>query len=546
MTSNRIKRAGARRLGVALAAFTAAALVACSSPAGDTSAGSSTPTQGGTLTIYRESTQWVNPQSERDFIRVLVDSLVYQDPNTLEFKPWLAKSWEISPDAKEFTFHLRDDVTFSDGEKLTAEGVKQYFDWYVNVAVPTGSAWFARDVWQGYQRTDVIDPLTVKVVFARGNAPFLTRAATTALGILSPASLQNSWDDITQGKYTGSGPYTMESFRPGQGMTFRVRDDYKWGPASGGTNHTGRGYLDTIDMKFVDEVSVREGALQSGEADLATGVSPNGQRALKADPSIQFASRPQPGTQAGAQWDFNNPLALDINVRRALQLAVDRDTVAERVTGPYQAAGTSVLGPKNLGFVDLAASGVLKYDPEEAKRLLEQSGWKPGADGIRVKDGKRLELVIGGDDTAVYRSELQLIKEQVKAVGFDLTLVFTSNWDAEWQGNKYTLQGINSQTDADPDILRSLFSSGSEYSGKVGNPPNNAALDALLEAQVTETDNQKRAQLIEQAQTNIIENALYIVFNQVGNVFAANAKVGGLSNFTTFSDLDYYNVWVNQ
>lgn len=499
------------------------------------------PVAGGTLTVYTGSITKINPPNQRDYVRPIVDGLVYQDPTTLEYSPWLATSWEINEDASEYVFHLRDDVTFSDGSELDAETVKKNFDFFRDVVNPAGGS-YARNVFDNYVGTEVVDDLTVKVTFNEGNVPFLTRLGTAALGILSSASFDYSLDEQAQGKYWGSGPYTVESFQPGVGLVYQVREDYAWGPGNGGTEHTGRGYVDTIEFKFVDETSVREGAVQSGEVDIATGVSTNGAAALAKNPGIQLASRPQPGTQNGAQWNFNRPIPQDYNVRRALQLAIDREALSTAVTGPQQAAGTSPLEPSNLGYQD-QTDGQLIHDPDEARRLLEASGWTVGADGIREKDGTRLTLVVTSFPTS--KTLLELVKDQAKEVGIELDLQPSDNWGPDWRAGSFDLLVVY-QTDPDPDILRSLFWSESPNTLRQGAPAENAELDELLVAQLSEPDVEQRAELVAEAQRIIVEDAIYLVFNQGANVAAAGAHVGGTENFTTFSDLDLYNIWLSE
>lgn len=116
--------------------------------------------------------------------RAVLDSLVFQKPDG-SFVPWLAKKWEVSEDGTAYTFHLRDDVTFTDGEKFDAAAVKANFD---RIADPATKSAQAASMLGGelYKGTEVVDPTTVKVTFAQPYAPFLQAASTAQLGFYAP------------------------------------------------------------------------------------------------------------------------------------------------------------------------------------------------------------------------------------------------------------------------------------------------------------------------------------------------------------------------
>ena len=117
--------------------------------------------------------------------RTVVDSLTDQNPDTGEITPWLAKSWEISPDAASFTFVLRDDATFSDGTPVTADSVKKTFDSVKNLG-PNAS--LAKSYLSSYTGTDVVDAHTAKINFSGPNVQFLQATSTPQLGILADST----------------------------------------------------------------------------------------------------------------------------------------------------------------------------------------------------------------------------------------------------------------------------------------------------------------------------------------------------------------------
>ena len=141
--------------------------------------------------------------------RQLVDSLLYQDPETSELEPWLATSYTANADATVFTFELRDDVTFSDGTALTAESVKATFDDIVAAGALSPSV----AAFVGYQETVAVDDDTVEVHFAKPNAAFPNATAAVGLGIVGAATLAVPYEERADGaSLVGTGPFTLESY----------------------------------------------------------------------------------------------------------------------------------------------------------------------------------------------------------------------------------------------------------------------------------------------------------------------------------------------
>ncbi len=203
--------------------------------------------------------------------RQIVDSLTDQDPATGEIRPWLADRWEVSPDARTFTFHLHPGVTFSDGTALTATSVQKNFDAVVNTL--TGAkAPLAASYLAGYTGTTVPDPLTAEVRFAEPNAQFLQASSTPQLGILSEATTAKPAEQRCLGDDIGSGPFVYTDYRQGSSATLAKRAGYDWGSAVFG--HRGEAYLDGIEFRVVPESGVRTGSLSSGQLDAISDALP--------------------------------------------------------------------------------------------------------------------------------------------------------------------------------------------------------------------------------------------------------------------------------
>jgi peptide/nickel transport system substrate-binding protein len=142
----------------------------------------------------------------RSIIRNFADSLTDQDPETGKIVPWLAQSWQISPDGKTYTFKLRDGVTFANGKKLDAQAVADNAAGWIATVKATNGAAYGSSYVQGLTGAKVIDPLTVALQLSKPNSSFLQATSTTNLAVTDPAEFQLTPAERCTGKgVVGSG-----------------------------------------------------------------------------------------------------------------------------------------------------------------------------------------------------------------------------------------------------------------------------------------------------------------------------------------------------
>ncbi|MFI1735603.1 ABC transporter substrate-binding protein [Streptomyces acidicola] len=518
---------------------TSVLLTACGSSTDGSGTGGGKPQSGGTLTFAVGSDAGcVDPQQVASndtlySVRHIVDSLTDQDPKTGKIVPWLAKSWDISSDARTFTFRLRSGVTFSDGSELTAQVVKDNFD-----AVPKLGALgtLAQGYLSGVKSTAVVDPLTVRVTFDEPNAQFLQATSTHSLGIESSASVQKTPQRKCSDGVIGSGPFVLKSYVQNRSVTLAKRTGYDWGSSL--WTKKGEAYLDKLVFKVVPEAGVRAGSLQSGQVDAISSVGRANEAALKGG-QVTLQRRANPGVVFGLGLNTSRPVLKDARVRQAILFAVDRPQIADAVFPTGTQAATSVLAHTTPDYTSLASD--LSFDAAKAKSLLDKAGWKTGSDGIRTKDGKKLSLTINWiPNSATNQPALELIQQQLKAVGIEVLLkqlqvtqlaptLQSGDYDAAW-GNT---------TRADPDILRSSFSTklANFYRIPAG------ALDTALSAQAATTDTAKRKQLVGQAQQLIVQNAYYAPVVELQTQLGVSNKVHDL-NFDASSRIQLHDTWI--
>jgi peptide/nickel transport system substrate-binding protein len=466
-------------------------------------------------------------------LRQTVDSLTDQDPRTGRIVPWLAKSWDVSPDTTTFTFHLRSGVTFSDGTPLTAQVVKDNFD-----AVPKlgALATLAQGYLSGLESTVVVGPSTVRVKFEEPNAQFLQATSTHSLGIESSAAVKRSAQERCSKGVAGSGPFTLRSYVQNQSVTLTRRAGYAWGSSLWAKK--GGAYLDKLVFKVVPEAGVRTGSLASGQVDAVGSVGRADERALT-NGTVDLRRRANPGIVFNLGLNNSRPLLDDARVRQALRFAIDRQQIADAVFPTGTEPATSILAHTTPQYADVGAD--LVFDAAKARSLLESAGWKAGSDGIRTKEGTRLRLVVKWfANAATNQPALELIQQQLRAVGVDVVLkqlqitqfaptLQSGDFDAVW-GNL---------TRADPDILRS------SYSTRLANfhhlPP--GPLDSALNRQAATADAAERQRLAQRAQQLIVQNSYVIPVVELQTQLGVAKKVHRL-RFDASSRIQLHDTWI--
>ncbi|MGF9660975.1 ABC transporter substrate-binding protein [Arthrobacter crystallopoietes] len=414
-----------RAHAAALLTASALLLTACGGNSGggaEPAANSSEPVQGGTL-VFAEVTPINNFQTQSarfyekaNVLNSVLDRLTYFDAESGKLVPWIASKFSGNADNTEFTFDIRPDVTFSDGTPLDAEAVKANLD---VLGKGLEKAQIQPNVdFSAYESTEVVDEDTVKVELKSADANFLRATSSVAAGLVSPKTLEldnAGQSDIA--KISGSGPFVFESEKPDEEIVLAKRADYAWAPET--AKNQGAAYLDKVVVKYLPEVAHRAGAVQSGQVDLVRGLQPADEAAVTAGGNQVLPARGIDLTANMAAVRIGSGKLADEKVRQALQVGIDRQALKDTVlSDSYEIAG-SILNHRAPGFVDLSAD--LAYDPEKAKSLLDEAGWVAGSDGIREKDGKKLEVTVtSSNNSVVIKPAFELIEQQWREIGVKL------------------------------------------------------------------------------------------------------------------------------
>ncbi|WP_043612696.1 TIGR04028 family ABC transporter substrate-binding protein [Ensifer sp. ZNC0028] len=511
------------------------------------------PVKGGTL-IYLEQQAHTNlyPPAggfypNGGILNQITDKLTYQNPKTLEIEPWIAESWTVNADATEYTFKIRPGVTFSDGSPLDAAAVAKNYDVFGlgNKALKQPVS----EVINNYERSEVVDPLTVKFYFKKPSPGFLQGTSVIGSGLVAASTLALPFEELGDAtKIIGSGPFVVESETIGKELNLKAREEYNWGPAK--LEHQGRAYLDGIKYIITGEDSVRIGALLAGQADFIRQVQAYDEGQVEAQ-DYQIYAPSTRGVNNSVVFRPDNPLVADIRVRQALLHATDTKEIVTTLFSANYPQATSIIASSALGYKDISAK--LAFDPVKAKALLDEAGWSVGANGLRQKDGKELVLTAYESLPQPQNKEtLQLVAQQWGKVGVKLSVL------AGDSGSKTVddLDPLKTPVSpamvgrADPDVIKSQYYPKNRdvlrqkggLSDKVQSFVD-PKLNGLLDALASEPDRQKRLAIAGEVQDYVVDQAYAIPIFEEPQAYAGASYVQGVA-FEAVGRPSFYSTWL--
>ena len=484
----------------------------------------SASSDAGSFDIHAQSNgnmQWLG--------RILFDCLVYQaEDGTLT--PWLAKSWDISPDGLTYTFHLRDDVTFSDGERFDAEAVRVNLE---HMRDPKTKSPLAAAYIAPYLQGRVVDDFTFEATLRTPYAPFLDVLSQAWLGMISPRQILDAPKSIAS-QPIGTGPFVLTGWVRDQGASFARRAGYHWAPPAIG--HPGEAYLDGIELSYVPEAMIRYTSLEAADSDMALDAPAQNAAAIRANPALTLRNRIRKGNPARS-ITFNVERAPfdDVQVRQAVAKAIDREGLAWiSGFGEYLAKG-DFLAVNTPGY-DPVARDALAFDPTAAGRLLDAAGWT-GRDsqGFRTRDGQRLGATLLTYDNPAFPANVSVAAQaDLRKVGFDLQielLPITRVMALRYAGDFDAIGGGYWHTNT-ADGLYILYHSQSIPSARmIGQNVGHfrdASLDQLLGDARRSTDPAQRRALYRQAQQRLAETVPAVPSVESQMLLAYRNAVGGV------------------
>ncbi|GAA1383618.1 ABC transporter substrate-binding protein [Pseudonocardia kongjuensis] len=509
---------GTRRRPVLAATALAIAmlLTGCAGAAGPAGPAGGEPVRGGTAVIGTPvdpgciDPHQLQQRAMLSITRQVTDSLVHQDTDTGRIEPWLAE-WTVGPDGRSYTFDLRDDVTFSDGTPLTAEVVKGNIDAVLEMGA---RAIVAGPYLRNVQEVTVDAPDRVTIALAEPDAQLLQGLSTPSLGIVGAATLAGSPDDRCRGGIVGTGPFTLTDFVSGQRVELARRDGYAWAPAA--FANQGEAHLDTVEFRQFPDASVRLGSLLSNQIDLTVEMQPQDIAQAEAA-GMTPVLRPNPGFTNSLFVNADRAPLDDPAIREALQVGFDRAVVVPTALDVTDIPSTAVLSSTTPMYTDMADR--LGFDAARATQALDEAGWVPGPDGVRVRDGQRasFDVMYFTPIYLLYVPLLELMRQQYGEIGIEMNLEpVPLAVGTERQRNLDFDARMSGLTRADPGVLESQIYRGDDE------------LNAVLTAQRQATDEDRRQELVDEASGMILDRGYNIPIHELILPMAANPRVQGV------------------
>ncbi len=476
--------------------------------------GNSEAKQGGTIVLLGHHS--IDSLSPDDVGRTVEWVQIAQIHNALlELDPWfalqptLAESFEVSDDGLTYTFKLVEGVLFHDGEDFTAEDVKYTFDYYGN---PDNAAITASN-FDGITATEAIDDYTVEVTLEEPNAAFLTRAGQAF--ILPEHHHSAIGEDAYKTNPIGTGPFSLVEQRAAEYVELKAFEDH----------FRGRPNIDGIRQNVVPEDSVRAIALETGEAD--SSVWP-----LLTEDNLRFVDDSNftvfvTSSVSANHFPMNNtrPQFKEKVVRQAMMHALDRDEIVNDLWLGAAVKATANLSPA-LEFYYEPDVKLYDYNPELAMQMLDEAGWTPGPDGVREKDGVRLEwtCAVGTGDQA-RKPIVELAQVYFEVIGLRMNIVENPASSAGMRDGSidmahynWTYGGNSGEPDPSNTLRSDSLNNFSHYQSQ--------EMDDLIDQGLRETDPEARREVYSKIQKLVAEDVpfLYIKYWDWFNIFTSRIK----------------------
>ncbi|WP_309063154.1 ABC transporter substrate-binding protein [Streptomyces sp.] len=447
--------------------------------------------------------------------RLTYEYLTNYDPEDNRVIPGLATEWKSSPDKLTWTYTIRSDSRWSDGEQATAEDAAWTFN---TMMTDEGAATANGSFVANFEKVTAPSPTELVIRLKK------PQATMTALDV--PIVPRHVWEKV--GDYSkfnndkefpvvGNGPFVLTGYKADSYVRLKANKDF-W---------RGAPKFDELVFRYYKDQDAAVSALRKGEVSFVAGspsLTPAQAASLRTEKNIRVNDAPgrrfyalatNPGARAknGERMGDGHPSLLDRRVRHALFMAVDRKTIIDKVFQGHAVEGAGYIPPRfSQYFWKPSAEQELAYDPAGAARLLDRAGYRKNGDGERVgEDGKPLTYRIlchatDPNDKAIG----QYLQEWWGDLGIGVTLDCLDNVTDPWLAGEYDLAFDGWSVNPDPDFVLSIHTCAAlpatpKDTGATDNFICDEKYDELYARQLAEYDPEKRAGIVKQLQSRLYD-----------------------------------------
>lgn len=463
----------------------------------------------------------------------IYNGLLKYDKN-LQLTGDLARSWEVSPDGLTITFHLRKGVRWHDGHPYTSADALFSYQFMVDPKTPTP---YAGDYLK-VKKAEAPDPYTFRVTYKEVFAPGLASWGLSQL----PAHLLKG-KDVRQSplnrRPVGTGPYILKEWETGSRIVLTANPHY----------FEGRPHLDRVTFRTIPDMATTFLELRSGGVDWSSLTALQFRRQTNTEffrkNFNKFRYLSSSYTYLG--WNLRDPRFKDVRVRRALTYAIDKKEIIKGVllglgrvaTGPYK-PGTYWYNPKVRRY---------PYDPDKARELLAQAGWKDrDGDGLLDKDGQPFVFTIITNQGNSYRANAGvIIQNRLAKIGVKVKLRVIE-WAAflkEFiQKGRFEACLLAWTIPSDPDLY-DVWNSGAARPGGLNHIYyKNPELDRLLAAGRRTFDQAERKAIYDRIQQILADDQPYTFLYLPDALPIVNARIKGIQPAPAGISYNFIHWWV--
>lgn len=519
-------------------------LAACGSSSSSTASSSAASASAAASGEVRDELIFVNYRDIRDLNphlyagEMYAQSILYDTLVSITadgYEGCLAESWDISEDGCTYTFHIRPNVLFSDGEKCDANAILANF----NAILENRERHTWLEMMNLLVGVSAPDENTFVIEMSEPYYPMLTElGCIRPFAMISPSCMINGSTKDGVNGHIGTGPYVLTDFVTDEYAVFERNENY-WGEAPA---------IRKITVKVIPDNQTRIMALESGEIDLIFG-----KNMIDADAISQYLDSDKftvglsdPTSTRHIVMNTTHEILGDPAVRKALQHATDRQTISDGIFyGLEQPADT--LYATTVPYCNVGLKPY-EYSTETAAQILDEAGWVLGSDKMRAKDGKQLALdLLYNSDSVTEKTIAEYLQSEYLKLGISMTIhgeeeqSYRDNMKA---GNFDMVFNICWGMPYDPQSSLAAMRAPvyGDYAAQQG-LEDKAEIDEAITKILTSTDDAERQELYKSVLTNLHEDAMYLPLTYECNKALYTSALHGVHFGTDQYDVPFADMY---